>query len=75
MSRYSYQLYILYHDESQKSCKLVKCLKYEDSKHVILNKYDIQILHIFSEKVNINKGVSHSLLMKKGEMTPDQQMH
>ena len=32
---------------------LIKCLKYEDSMDVILNKYDIQILYIFNDKVNI----------------------
>ena len=55
ISKYSYKLYFsLYHNRSPKPGKSIKCLKYEDSIHVILNRYDFQILHTVNQKVNIN---------------------
>ena len=55
ISKYSYKLYFsLYHNRSPKSGKSIKCLKYEDSIYVILNRYEFQILHTVSQKFNIN---------------------
>ena len=35
----------------------------------------LKALAMIPNNLNVNKGVSHSLFMKKGEMTPDPQMH
>ena len=35
----------------------------------------LKALPMIPNNLNVNKGVSHSLFMKKGEMTPDPQMH